>query len=221
MSWHLIVSTNCRTESSYLEGTQSTIVLEIMHEYWPYRDPLKRTSDHRSGLISKANQQFSDSPLICFKYRLNSSTVHEYMAFLRCSTMASLTSSGGGPQILRAGALCSWCSQERARATTNGAEFLVNDRMGGRGRNELMRPLASEWLGRAIDVFMELSDVNGLGSRRKSFANALEVKNISSLPFYFCYDLKYKCISNIYIWTTSKYRAKKTTSEVNAFYELN
>ncbi|CAM0943088.1 unnamed protein product [Alopecurus aequalis] len=55
----------------------------------------------------------------------------------------------------------------------NGVDFLVNDRNGLARQHE-----SSEWLGRGTDGLMGLSDVNGLSSRRKSFADALQ-ENIS------------------------------------------
>ncbi|KAI4983113.1 hypothetical protein ZWY2020_023605 [Hordeum vulgare] len=60
----------------------------------------------------------------------------------------------------------------------NGVEYLLNDRMGRGERNGLARQQSSEWLGQAADGLIGLSDVNGLASRRKSFADALQ-ENIS------------------------------------------
>ncbi|CAN6245601.1 unnamed protein product [Urochloa humidicola] len=59
-----------------------------------------------------------------------------------------------------------------------GEKVLLNDRMGSGERNGLARQQSSEWLGRGTDGLIGLSDVNGLGSRRKSFADALQ-ENIS------------------------------------------
>lgn len=61
----------------------------------------------------------------------------------------------------------------------NGMEFLVNDGMSRGERNGLARQQSSEWLGQGTDGLIGLSDVNGLGSRRKSFADALQ-ENMSS-----------------------------------------
>uniref|UniRef100_A0A453Q3C6 PUM-HD domain-containing protein n=1 Tax=Aegilops tauschii subsp. strangulata TaxID=200361 RepID=A0A453Q3C6_AEGTS len=60
----------------------------------------------------------------------------------------------------------------------NGVDYLLNDRMGRGERNGLARQQSSEWLGQAADGLIGLSDVNGLASRRKSFADALQ-ENIS------------------------------------------
>uniref|UniRef100_A0A0E0GEX6 PUM-HD domain-containing protein n=1 Tax=Oryza nivara TaxID=4536 RepID=A0A0E0GEX6_ORYNI len=60
----------------------------------------------------------------------------------------------------------------------NGEDLLVNDRMGGGERNGLTRQQSSEWLGSGADGLIGLSDSSGLGSRRKSFADALQ-ENIS------------------------------------------
>uniref|UniRef100_A0A453Q350 Nucleic acid binding NABP domain-containing protein n=1 Tax=Aegilops tauschii subsp. strangulata TaxID=200361 RepID=A0A453Q350_AEGTS len=60
----------------------------------------------------------------------------------------------------------------------NGVDYLLNDRMGRGERNGLARQQSSEWLGQAADGLIGLSDVNGLASRRKSFADALQVENI-------------------------------------------
>ncbi|KAM3245258.1 hypothetical protein ACQJBY_056527 [Aegilops geniculata] len=60
----------------------------------------------------------------------------------------------------------------------NGVDYLLNDRMGRGERNGLARQQSSEWLGQATDGLIGLSDVNGLASRRKSFADALQ-ENIS------------------------------------------
>ncbi|EMS58316.1 Pumilio-like protein 4 [Triticum urartu] len=60
----------------------------------------------------------------------------------------------------------------------NGVGYLLNDRMGRGERNGLARQQSSEWLGQAADGLIGLSDVNGLASRRKSFADALQ-ENIS------------------------------------------
>ncbi|KAM0857188.1 hypothetical protein ACQ4PT_048641 [Festuca glaucescens] len=57
----------------------------------------------------------------------------------------------------------------------NGTEFLMNDR---RERNGFARQQSSDWLAQGADGLMGLSDVNGLSSRRKSFADALQ-ENIS------------------------------------------
>jgi pumilio RNA-binding family len=62
----------------------------------------------------------------------------------------------------------------------NGEDLLVNDRMGGGERNGLTRQQSSEWLGSGADGLIGLSDSSGLGSRRKSFADALQVRKISS-----------------------------------------
>ena len=59
-----------------------------------------------------------------------------------------------------------------------GEKALLNDRMGRGERNGLARQQSSEWLGRGADGLIGLSDVNGLGSRRKSFADALQVWKI-------------------------------------------
>ncbi|KAK8463523.1 hypothetical protein SEVIR_1G374800v4 [Setaria viridis] len=57
---------------------------------------------------------------------------------------------------------------------SGGEKVLLNDRMGRGERNGLARQQSSEWLGRGTDGLIGLSDVNGLGSRRKSFADALQ-----------------------------------------------
>ncbi|KAL6911258.1 hypothetical protein ACP4OV_000063 [Aristida adscensionis] len=57
-------------------------------------------------------------------------------------------------------------------------KVLLNDRMGRGERNGLARQQSSEWLGRGTDGLIGLADVSGLGSRRKSFADALQ-ENIS------------------------------------------
>ncbi|WVZ73131.1 hypothetical protein U9M48_021476 [Paspalum notatum var. saurae] len=59
-----------------------------------------------------------------------------------------------------------------------GEKVLLNDRMSIGERNGLARQQSSEWLGRGTDGLIGLSDVSGLGSRRKSFADALQ-ENIS------------------------------------------
>ncbi|KAL6591512.1 hypothetical protein ACP70R_050015 [Stipagrostis hirtigluma subsp. patula] len=56
----------------------------------------------------------------------------------------------------------------------SGDKVLLNDRMGRGERNGLARQQSSEWLGRGTDGLIGLSDVSGLGSRRKSFADALQ-----------------------------------------------
>ncbi|XP_062220746.1 pumilio homolog 1-like [Phragmites australis] len=64
-------------------------------------------------------------------------------------------------------------------AHENGGEkVLLSDRMGRGERNGLARQQSSEWLGRGTDGLIGLSDVNALGSQRKSFADALQ-ENIS------------------------------------------
>uniref|UniRef100_A0ACD5YWB0 Uncharacterized protein n=1 Tax=Avena sativa TaxID=4498 RepID=A0ACD5YWB0_AVESA len=60
----------------------------------------------------------------------------------------------------------------------NGAEFLMSDRMGRSDRNGLARQQSSDWLAQGADGLIGLSDVNGIASRRKSFADALQ-ENIS------------------------------------------
>ncbi|XP_062221528.1 pumilio homolog 1-like isoform X2 [Phragmites australis] len=57
-------------------------------------------------------------------------------------------------------------------------KVLLNDRMGRGERNGLTRQQSSEWLGRGTDGLLGLSDVNGLGSGSKTFADALQ-ENIS------------------------------------------
>ncbi|CAD6248963.1 unnamed protein product [Miscanthus lutarioriparius] len=59
-----------------------------------------------------------------------------------------------------------------------GEKALLGDRMGRGERNGLARQQSSEWLGRGADGLIGLTDVSGLGSRRKSFADALQ-ENIS------------------------------------------
>jgi len=59
-----------------------------------------------------------------------------------------------------------------------GEKTLLSDRMGRGERNGLARQQSSEWLGRGADGLIGLSDISGLGSRRKSFADALQ-ENIS------------------------------------------
>jgi pumilio RNA-binding family len=63
----------------------------------------------------------------------------------------------------------------------NGTEFLMSDR---RERNGFAHQQSSDWLAQGADGLMGLSDVNGLSSRRKSFADALQVE-IS--PHCFCF----------------------------------
>lgn len=67
----------------------------------------------------------------------------------------------------------------------SGEEFLVNDnhRMGRGEKDGLARQQSSEWLGRDTDGLIGLSDVSRLGSRRKSFADALQVGEI--FPYWF------------------------------------
>ncbi|KAL5207835.1 hypothetical protein ABZP36_032270 [Zizania latifolia] len=60
----------------------------------------------------------------------------------------------------------------------SGEELLAYDRMGRGERNGLTHQQSSEWLGRGTDGLIGLSDASGLGSRRKSFADALQ-ENIS------------------------------------------
>ncbi|KAG8060771.1 hypothetical protein GUJ93_ZPchr0002g23994 [Zizania palustris] len=60
----------------------------------------------------------------------------------------------------------------------SGEELLAYDRMGRGERNGLAHQQSSEWPGRGTDGFIGLSDASGLGSRRKSFADALQ-ENIS------------------------------------------
>lgn len=64
-----------------------------------------------------------------------------------------------------------------------GEKVILNDTMGRGERNGLSRQQSSEWLGRGTDGLIDLSDVNGLGSRRKSFADALQVWKI----FHHCF----------------------------------
>ncbi|KAG8072932.1 hypothetical protein GUJ93_ZPchr0006g41577 [Zizania palustris] len=59
-----------------------------------------------------------------------------------------------------------------------GEEFRVGDRIGRGETNGLTRQQSSEWLGRGSDGLIGLSDASGLGSHRKSFADALQ-ENIS------------------------------------------
>jgi pumilio RNA-binding family len=59
-----------------------------------------------------------------------------------------------------------------------GEKTLLSDRMGRGERNGLARQQSSEWLGRGADGLIGLSDISGLGSRRKSFADALQVWSI-------------------------------------------
>jgi len=59
-----------------------------------------------------------------------------------------------------------------------GEKALLGDRMGRGERNGLARQQSSEWLGRGADGLIGLTDVSGLGSRRKSFADALQVWSI-------------------------------------------
>jgi pumilio RNA-binding family len=71
----------------------------------------------------------------------------------------------------------------------NGTEFLMNDRRQGNG---FARQQSSDWLAQGADGLMGLSDVNGLSSRRKSFADALQVENISLLLLLlFCFIYLY------------------------------
>ncbi|TVU07472.1 hypothetical protein EJB05_46795, partial [Eragrostis curvula] len=65
----------------------------------------------------------------------------------------------------------------RAR-DTGGENVMLNDRMGRVESNGIVRQQSSEWLGSGTDGLIGLSDVNGIGSRRKSFADALQ-ENIS------------------------------------------
>jgi pumilio RNA-binding family len=58
---------------------------------------------------------------------------------------------------------------------SGGDNVLLNDRMGTSESNGLARQQSSEWLGRGTDGLMEFSDVSGIGARRKSFADALQV----------------------------------------------
>ncbi|AQK76245.1 Pumilio homolog 4 [Zea mays] len=60
----------------------------------------------------------------------------------------------------------------------HGEKALLNHRVGRGERNGLARQQSSEWLGRGADGLIGLSDVSGHGSRRKSFADALQ-ENIS------------------------------------------
>lgn len=66
---------------------------------------------------------------------------------------------------------------------SGGVKVALNDRVGRGERNGLARQQSSEWLGRGTDGLIGLSDVNGLGSRRKSFADALQVQK----TFHHCF----------------------------------
>jgi hypothetical protein len=66
---------------------------------------------------------------------------------------------------------------------SGGEKVALNDRVGRGERNGLARQQSSEWLGRGTDGLIGLSDVNGLGSRRKSFADALQVQK----TFHHCF----------------------------------
>jgi pumilio RNA-binding family len=65
----------------------------------------------------------------------------------------------------------------------HGEKALLNHRVGRGERNGLARQQSSEWLGRGADGLIGLSDVSGHGSRRKSFADALQVWNILHRSF--------------------------------------
>ncbi|GJN22566.1 hypothetical protein PR202_gb10145 [Eleusine coracana subsp. coracana] len=67
--------------------------------------------------------------------------------------------------------------QPRAR-DSGGDKVLLNERMSRGESNGLTRQQSSEWLGRGTDGLIGLSDVSGIGTRRKSFADALQ-ENIS------------------------------------------
>jgi pumilio RNA-binding family len=83
---------------------------------------------------------------------------------------------------------------------SGGVKVALNDRVGRGERNGLARQQSSEWLGRGTDGLIGLSDVNGLGSRRKSFADALQVQK----TFHHCFFLILFCCC-IYIFSGSKH----------------
>lgn len=70
---------------------------------------------------------------------------------------------------------------------SGGDRVSLNERIGTGESNGLVRQQSSEWLGRGTDGLIGLSDVSSIGTRHKSFADALQVWKFFIIGFFFCY----------------------------------